>query len=388
MEATLLRRFPGLKPEGVTTAPRWALAHHRFRSQQPRSGLDIMAPHKLTKLHGAAVLLSLAAGCYRAEPLDARSLLGELRAADKSEPATATGAAPPPVALGALSEERSVALALVWNRSLRAFRHTRGVAEGEVIAAGALENPELRTELTHLQNLQYASGACPNTAAGSNCSLGWDLRLTWAPPQPGVRAGKKGAASAHLEDVDRQISEREWALVCDVRAAHATLLAMDEQIRVAQDTINNRKRLSEVVGKRVQRGGTTRFDLDLVRLSLASAERTEGERRLNRLLAASALVQLVGVGPRAGRWRPPARCPTTKGGSIPAPWTSRIVPWPTGPRWGRPGPATVPARRRCAPKRRHGGPGSACRRFRGFAGTSSSAPSAIWSSVSISCCPS
>ena len=132
------------------------------------------------------------------------------------------------------------------------------VAEGNVIAAGALENPELRTELTHLQNLQYVGGACPKTAAGSNCSLGWDLRLTWAPPQPGVRAGKQGAASAHLEDVERQISEREWALVCDVRAAHAALLAMDEQIRVAQDTINNRKRLSEVVAKRVARGSAGR----------------------------------------------------------------------------------------------------------------------------------
>lgn len=262
-----------------------------------------MAAHKLNKVphvHGAAVLLSLAAGCYQAEPLDARSLLGELRAADKSEPARPTGAAPPPAALGTLSEERSVALALVWNRGLRAFRHTRGVAEGNVIAAGALENPELRTELTHLQNLQYLGGTCPKTAAGVNCSLGWDLRLTWAPPQPGVRAGKKGAATAHLEEVDRQINEREWALVCDVRAAYAELLALDEQIRVAQDTIKNRRRLSEVVAKRVERGGTTRFDLDLVRLSLASAERAEGERQLTRSLAASSLVQLVGVGPPGG----------------------------------------------------------------------------------------
>lgn len=249
---------------------------------------------------GGVALASLATGCYQPEPLDARALMNELRAADKTAPQSATGGAVPPAELGNLSSERSVALALVWNRSLRAFRHTRGVAEGDVVAAGALNNPELRTELTHIQNLQYIGDKCPQGAAGANCSLGWDLRLSWAPPQPGVRAGRKGAASAHLEDVDRQISEREWALACDVRAAHATLLAVDEQIRVAQDTVNNRKRLSEVVNKRVERGGTTRFDLDLVRLSLASAERAAGDRRLGRTLAASALVQLLGVGPPDG----------------------------------------------------------------------------------------
>jgi len=252
-------------------------------------------------LIGGATLASPLAGCYQPQPLDARSLLNELRTGDGTAPAVGPGSPAPPAALGALNEDRSVALALVWNRNLRAFRHSRGVAEGEVIAAGALENPELRTELTHIQNLQYVSGGCPKTAVGSNCSLGWDLRLSWAPPQPGVRAGKKGAASAHLEDIDRQISEREWALACDVRAAHAALLAIDEAIRVAQDTVSNRKRLSEVVSKRVERGGTTRFDLDLVRLSLASAQRAEGERQLSRALAASALVQLIGVGPPNGQ---------------------------------------------------------------------------------------
>src|SRR5688572_21510464 len=190
-----------------------------------------MAPRKLTRLstrplltrgYAAAVLLSLAPGCYQAEPLDARSLLNELRASDRTAPAA--GATPaPPKALGTLTEERSVAVALVWNRSMRAFRHQHGVAEGDVIAAGALENPQLRAELTHLQNLQYDSSNCPQNAAGADCSLGWDLRLSWMPPQPGVRGGKIGAARARVEDIDRQINEREWVLACDVRAAHAEL---------------------------------------------------------------------------------------------------------------------------------------------------------------------
>ena len=252
------------------------------------------------QVHGAAALLSVATGCYQAQPLDARALLNELRAADRTEPG-AGATAVPPKALGTLTEERSVAVALVWNRGMRAFRHQHGVAEGEVIAAGALENPQLRTELTHLQNLRYSSSNCPANAAGADCSLGWDLRLSWMPPQPGVRGGKIGAARARMEDVDRQINEREWALACDVRVAHAELLAVDEQIRIAKDTIANRKRLSDVVGRRVERGGTTRFDLDLVRLSLASSERAESERQLSRTVAANALVQLLGVGSPDGQ---------------------------------------------------------------------------------------
>ncbi len=242
-----------------------------------------------SRFSGVALGIGMAFGgggaCYHPEPLDARALLTELRASD---PPAAPGASSSVAAAPAsLSEDRSVALALLWNRDLRAFRLTRGIAEGEVITAGELQNPQLRMELTHLQRADLAQ-------------LGWDARLSWEPPQPGVRAGRRGAASAHLEEVERQISEREWALGCDVRMAHVALLALDEQIRVAQDTVTNRQRLAEVVTRRVERGGTTRFDLDLVRLSLASAERIEGERHLARTLAASTLVQLIGVGPPGG----------------------------------------------------------------------------------------
>ena len=78
------------------------------------------------------------------------------------------------------------------------------------------------------------------------------------------------------------------------------LVALDDEIRVARDTVSNRHRLAEAIARRVEKGGTTRFDLDLVRLSLASAERGERERQLERRLAASELVQLLGVGPPGG----------------------------------------------------------------------------------------
>jgi outer membrane protein TolC len=161
-----------------------------------------------------------------------------------------------------------------------------GIAEGEVQSAGELSNPTLRLEMLHVQ--RGLSG------------IGWDARLSWTPPQPGVRAGRKGAATARLDEVDREISEREWALACDVRDAHATLVAIDEEIRIAEDTIANRRKLAELVNRRVSKGGTTRFDLDLSQLSLAGAERAASDRKLARTAAANALVQLLGVGPPSG----------------------------------------------------------------------------------------
>ena len=276
--------------------------------------------------------------------------------------------APPHLPEGtALGEDRSVALALLWNRDLRAFRLNRGIAAGEVISAGALANPEIRTELTHLQRRDLSQ-------------LGWDVRLSWEPPRPGVRAGRIGAASARLDEVEYQVREREWDLACDVRTAHATLVAIDEEIRVAQDTIANRQRLADAVSRRVAKGGTTRFDLDLVRLSLASAEHAESQRRLERTLAATALTRLVGVGApggavtvsgtagRGGRRRCRSR-PGRAGGSRARQSRRGGRRRGTPPRFGRDvaGGDSPPA-----------GPGSACRRCRACAGTNSSAPPPIW----------
>ncbi|MEO8214370.1 MAG: TolC family protein [Myxococcales bacterium] len=241
---------------------------------------------------GLGLASAVVPACYHPEPLNPRAMMNELRQADAAGGAPPVGPpgspAPPHLPEGtALGEDRSVALALLWNRDLRAFRLTRGIAAGEVVSAGALANPELRMELTHLQRRDLSQ-------------LGWDVRLSWEPPRPGVRAGRIGAASARLDEVESQVREREWDLTCDVRNAHATLVAIDDEIRVAQDTIANRQRLADAVSRRVAKGGTTRFDLDLVRLSLASAEHAESQRRLEGTLAASALAHLVGVGAPGG----------------------------------------------------------------------------------------
>ena len=223
---------------------------------------------------------ALPTGCYHAEPLDNGRLLADLRKTDPLPPSSSETS--PGVPAGPLTEERSVALALTWNRALRALRLQRGIPEGQIVTAETLANPVLRVDLTHLQ-------------AGAD-GLGWDARLSWAPPQPGVRGGRIGAAKATLTEYDWQMKEQAWALRCNVRGAYAGLLALDEEIRIAEASVVNRRKLVELVERQVQQGGGTRFNFDLISLSLTNAERAQSARKLARLNAAMALTQLLGVG--------------------------------------------------------------------------------------------
>jgi outer membrane protein TolC len=227
---------------------------------------------------GALLAGVVSTSCYHPEPFDPGTLLADLRKADALPP---SGEAPPGAPAGPLTEERSIALALTWNHALRAERLSRGIPEGQIVTAETLANPVLRFDLTHLQN---------------GDELGWDARLSWAPPQPGVWGGRIGAAKATLNGYDSQLREQEWALICNVRAAYAALLAIDEEIRIAEESVVNRRKLVDLVKRQVEQGGSTRFNFDLITLSLTNAERAQSARKLARLNAAMALTQLLGVG--------------------------------------------------------------------------------------------
>lgn len=73
-----------------------------------------------------------------------------------------------------VSSDEAVAVAVFLNPALRAFRRERGVAEGDVVAAGALTNPELEVTWLHIENLTK-----------SLATSGFDVGLRWSPPRPG-----------------------------------------------------------------------------------------------------------------------------------------------------------------------------------------------------------
>jgi hypothetical protein len=64
--------------------------------------------------------------------------------------------------------DEAVAVALFLNPALRALRHERGVAEGEVVAAGVLPNAEFGVTWLHIENFTK-----------SLATSGFDVHVRW-----------------------------------------------------------------------------------------------------------------------------------------------------------------------------------------------------------------
>ncbi len=220
----------------------------------------------------------LVAGCYQPRPLDARAVMDEVAAETPARPAkTATAGAAP----GALTEDEAVALALRSNPDLRAARHQRGVADGELVAAGALANPTVDFDFIHVED--YGS------------RRGWAIALGWEPPQPGIYSARRAAARAQVDAVVADLAEAEAQLANAVRGAHAVLLAISEKRLLVEQAIAGRRQIAALVGKRVNGGASTRLDLGLADLATSQVERDRDDLAAQELAATAQLAALLGT---------------------------------------------------------------------------------------------
>jgi cobalt-zinc-cadmium efflux system outer membrane protein len=234
------------------------------------------------------VLLALPAlaltNCYHARSLDARAVATELEA-EHRELNARVGERPPDAGL-ALSEDEAVALALRWNPDLRIARRQRAIAQGEVVAAGALANPTVELELLHLQDYGTRNA--------------WGVELGWEPPQPVVFSARRAAASAQAEAVASEIVEAEWQLGVAVRAAHAHVLAIGEQRGLVEQALQGRRKIVDLVDRRLGGGASTRLDLSLAQLALGQGQRELDDLAAAELVARRELGTLIGAGQLPG----------------------------------------------------------------------------------------
>lgn len=192
---------------------------------------------------------------------------------------TATAPAPASENDG-LSEDDAVLRALQGNPVLRAFRKQRAVAEGEIVSATAIANPRLQLQLVHFQEA---------------ANMGWTGTVKWAPPQPAEWLARRSQARARVEQVRYEIAEQEWAVATLVRATHATLLELRQQARLLEDALAMRRRMAGLMRTRVQRGGATRIELNLIDLAVLAAQRDLHDLAVRRTQAQSQLHALLGV---------------------------------------------------------------------------------------------
>ena len=169
-----------------------------------------------------AVFVVMLSGCatYQPKPIVPREVLRDLQRVrlEALQPPESTSMSPAFDLADGLSTDEAVAVGLFLNPGLRTFRRERGVAEGELVAAGLLPNPELEITWLFIENITK-----------SFATAGFDVGLRWAPLRPGERAAKRARAEARIGEVRAQIADEEWRLAADVRKAHAALWGAQER---------------------------------------------------------------------------------------------------------------------------------------------------------------
>lgn len=252
----------------------------------------------LTVLIGVTTADGCAAG-YRRKPLADRQILQDL----DSIRLEALQPPPPPEKVKPLAQEGSydpskgiaideaVLVAEYLNPGIRAFRLEQGVAEGELVTARLVANPQLQVSLFDIQG--FTKGLA---------TLGVDSALTWSPPRPGERNARIRKGQARVEEVRSLISEQEWALALEVRKAYYTALAFQERDRLATASLKLQKRVLQFYEEKQRLGDASRLDLNLVRLAYGDAAREQQTianesvrafQQLNRLLGLPPLYELT-----------------------------------------------------------------------------------------------
>lgn len=246
----------------------------------------------MVSLHRIVLVLVLGlvgSGCtsFQPKPLVPRDVLRDLQRLRLDTVATLPAAAgdpgPPRFDLtDGLSSDEAVAVSLFVNPALRAFRRERGVAEGEVVAAGVLPNPFLEVTWLHIENLTK-----------SLATSGFDVGLRWSPPRPGELGAKRARADARLAEVRAQIADEEWKLAAEARKTHAAAWASRERRRFADVSLALQGRVRRFLLDKRSLGDASRLEANLIELEYFEtvrereailAEEARARQDLNRVL--------------------------------------------------------------------------------------------------------
>jgi outer membrane protein TolC len=202
----------------------------------------------------------------------------------------------PPAQLPTLGDEESlVRYALAHNPELGAAAWDRTISAAKVSEASALSNPVARGEWLHVQ---------------SPADYGFGIGLEWSPPQPGVYGARTAAARAEARATREDLKERAADLECQVRGVHAQIIALEQELALAEESLATRRKIHEAVKERTARGAATRIDLSLTAVSLARGEQEHDLLSLKRASALSELEALLGLPPGEALAELPRPAPT------------------------------------------------------------------------------
>lgn len=244
-------------------------------------------------LWAGALGVAVAAGCYRAMPLDSeavgKALAPPNMEAVRVQAKTLQHPLLRPIEFDerdGLSPDEAAILAVLANPSLRAVRDQRGIASAQVLQAGLLPNPALTSE-----------GEFPLRAPGE--VNGYTLDAAWDISGLITRGAKRDAAKAQAASVELDVAWQEWQVAEGAKTAVYRVIGLDAQLagaeQVEQRLRDNLKIVKEAVDQRLK----TAVDQAAAEAALQEAHATVLDLRQDLRKERLALARSLGQPPGA-----------------------------------------------------------------------------------------
>ena len=180
--------------------------------------------------------------------------------------------------------------ALQYNWDLQAAIARVDQARAEVTIAGADQLPAINAGGTSGRQGNSAGSGESTSRAGLSASFELDL---W-----GKYRRLKESARAQLLATEAARDTVKLTLTADVAKQYFQMLMLDEQIKIAQQTLQARQENVKIYQSRYEAGYATEVDLRRVQANMQSVKAEEEQLRLNLSKTETALAVLLGKSPR------------------------------------------------------------------------------------------
>jgi cobalt-zinc-cadmium efflux system outer membrane protein len=186
---------------------------------------------------------------------------------------------PPGVSLeDGVDEDEAIATALSNNSAFQAILTQRGMAQGDLVQAGLLTNP-------NLQNFIPVS------------VKQWEWTL-YAPLEPLLlRPYRVAAAEREVQRVANAVVQNGLDLVRDVRVAYVNVAAAQERASIASEAVTLRQGIADLTARRLANGDISELEATTARVDALNAVAAAAIAQQDTQIAAALLGRLMGIPP-------------------------------------------------------------------------------------------
>ncbi len=193
-----------------------------------------------------------------------------------------------PTSSNPLKADDAVREALAANLDLQAARFAIDIAQGALVQAGRLENPEL--ELGYADDFAFKS---EGERVGS-------LRFAQSFPITARLAREKDVAGKEVAIAEAEVRDFVRNLVAEVQSAFYSVRALDEQLGVNRQLIASVRGVEDATARRLEAAEASPAEVSLLRIERLRLEQDAQRLIRERDVATAALTRLLGRETPAG----------------------------------------------------------------------------------------